>query len=82
MQDFAIKFKPGDVVRLKSGGPAMTVACCENGEGKLVICDWFDGITIRQKAFANEQLELNDLNGGYHPIPEHARIIHWLICYN
>jgi uncharacterized protein YodC (DUF2158 family) len=38
-------FKKGDVVRLKSGGPRMTVA--ELGEGaihgqSLVSCTWFD----------------------------------------
>jgi len=35
------EFKPGDVVRLKSGGPPMT---CEKGvnEDGLVTCEWFD----------------------------------------
>lgn len=33
-------FKPGDVVRLKSGGPKMTVA--EIREGR-VLCQWFTG---------------------------------------
>jgi uncharacterized protein YodC (DUF2158 family) len=35
------EFKPGDVVRLKSGGPPMT---CESGpnEDGLVTCQWFD----------------------------------------
>jgi uncharacterized protein YodC (DUF2158 family) len=31
-------FKQGDVVRLKSGGPAMTV---ENIEGNETVCAWF-----------------------------------------
>jgi uncharacterized protein YodC (DUF2158 family) len=35
------QWKPGDLVGVKSGGPAMTVA----GESQLgmVICEWFDG---------------------------------------
>ncbi len=31
-------FKPGDVVRLKSGGPQMTVSRVDNGR---VLCEWF-----------------------------------------
>ena len=35
------EFKPGDVVRLKSGGPPMT---CESGVNEYgrVFCQWFD----------------------------------------
>lgn len=35
----APKFKPGDVVYLKSGGPGMTVDGVANG---MVGCVWFD----------------------------------------
>jgi len=38
-------FKVGDVVRLKSGGPAMTVTSLENGEreaGYVIFCIWFN----------------------------------------
>ncbi len=34
-------WKPGDVVQVKSGGPAMTVAG-DDGFGRT-ICEWFDG---------------------------------------
>jgi uncharacterized protein YodC (DUF2158 family) len=39
------EFKPGDVVRLKSGGPKMTVDQIENrGANKITVwCDWLDG---------------------------------------
>lgn len=33
-------FKPGDVVRLKSGGPPLAVASLTDGG---VLCCWFDG---------------------------------------
>jgi uncharacterized protein YodC (DUF2158 family) len=32
--------KPGDEVRLKSGGPMMTVSALEEGEA---VCHWFEG---------------------------------------
>jgi uncharacterized protein YodC (DUF2158 family) len=38
-------FKVGDVVRLKSGGPPMTVTSVESGEdevGYVVFCIWFN----------------------------------------
>jgi uncharacterized protein YodC (DUF2158 family) len=35
--------KPGDVVRLKSGGPLMTVARVDNRSGEMIaVCEWFD----------------------------------------
>jgi uncharacterized protein YodC (DUF2158 family) len=37
----AEQLKPGDVVKLKSGGPLMTVKKRE-GDGR-VWCEWFDG---------------------------------------
>jgi len=38
------EIKPGDVVRLKSGGPDMTVHTVEDYLGTLSAwCEWFDG---------------------------------------
>jgi uncharacterized protein YodC (DUF2158 family) len=33
-----MELKPGDTVRLKSGGPVMTIAWIEGGEA---LCEWF-----------------------------------------
>jgi uncharacterized protein YodC (DUF2158 family) len=35
--------KIGDVVRLKSGGPKMTIAEIGDSDDKRVKCIWFDG---------------------------------------
>jgi uncharacterized protein YodC (DUF2158 family) len=45
------QFKPGEVVQLKSGGPAMTVEWCEDrgGEQEIACCSWFDTNNVRQK---------------------------------
>ena len=47
------RFQRGDIVRLKSGGPQMTVR--EEKKGALV-CDWFEGDKLRREAFYAEQL--------------------------
>jgi uncharacterized protein YodC (DUF2158 family) len=53
------KFKPGDTVRLKSGGPLMTVAEIE--ENDFVRCAWFDDKRLPQdKAFLEAILEADD----------------------
>lgn len=49
-----MKFKIGDVVQLKSGGPKMTVS----GEGLMpgsVICQWFvtNPYELKESTFAN-----------------------------
>ena len=51
------EFEPGDVVRLKSGGPLMTVDSvgCRN----KVRTDWFDDATLRSGDFAPEELIKN-----------------------
>jgi uncharacterized protein YodC (DUF2158 family) len=58
-----IQFKAGDVVRLKSGGPKMTVT--QIGEraligGLAVWCVWFDGQKKFEDTFTPEALEVAD----------------------
>jgi len=51
-----ITFEPGDVVKLKSGGPKMTVA--QVAEQPVdVFCYWFDGGTNKSDYFCKEALE-------------------------
>jgi uncharacterized protein YodC (DUF2158 family) len=51
-------FKTGDVVRLKSGGPAMTVS--DSAASGLYLCNWFnregDIWTPQHAAFKPDQL--------------------------
>ena len=49
--EFKVEFNPGDVVRLKSGGPNMTVESV--GErammgGEAVFCIWFEKVGNKQ----------------------------------
>lgn len=53
-----LSFKAGDVVRLKSGGPKMTITAIDgNGGMQKAICAWFDGPRKIEDAFALEALE-------------------------
>jgi uncharacterized protein YodC (DUF2158 family) len=52
-------FQPGDVVKLKSGGPLMTVRWCSEDSGEwTVLCDWFEVTTAKSQAFVMPQLQL------------------------
>jgi uncharacterized protein YodC (DUF2158 family) len=49
-----ITFKVGDTVRLKSGGPRMTVTKMDE---RLVQCEWFEGTKSGSAAFPPAALE-------------------------
>lgn len=49
-----MKFKPGDIVILKSGGPDMTVDSANDIE---IACIWFDGKRQIKKTFRPETLK-------------------------
>jgi uncharacterized protein YodC (DUF2158 family) len=49
------KVKEGDVVRLKSGGPRMTVTMVMSK--KVVVCQWFEGTKLRGGHFHPDALD-------------------------
>lgn len=49
--------KKGDTVRLKSGGPLMTVVVVD---GEFVTCQWFKGDRAQEGAFEAAALEASD----------------------
>jgi uncharacterized protein YodC (DUF2158 family) len=54
-------FKPGDVVRLKSGGPKMTVDQVgdDQFQHRMVWCDWIEGNKKFTETFPPTSLELS-----------------------
>ena len=52
-------FKQGDLVQLRSGGPAMTVSTCPSdpASGKLYQCVWFKGATRDHAGFSEHLLK-------------------------
>lgn len=59
----ANKFKPGDLVELKSGGPVMTVERVNNiHSGEITYsCSWFAGAKDSHKIFAEAAIKLSDV---------------------
>lgn len=53
----AAKFKPGDIVQLKSGGPSMTVAEESKYDRGEYICIWFKGASKEKGSFVADILK-------------------------
>jgi uncharacterized protein YodC (DUF2158 family) len=51
------KFRKGDIVQLKSGGPTMTIKQMPDGLGDEYICQWFGGKKLEQGYFPPESLK-------------------------
>lgn len=51
-------FKVGDVVKLKSGGPQMTVS--ETNDAEMLECTWFDSSNELKTAFFKAEVVKED----------------------
>jgi len=56
-------FKVGEIVRLKSGGPDMTVRIAPEPPAKVYTCQWFAGKKLEQGTFPGDSLELVKAEG-------------------
>lgn len=54
------KFAIGDIVKLKSGGPEMTVQSLPDAPGRSYRCQWFAGKKLEFGSFPPDSLELVD----------------------
>ena len=52
----ALKFKIGDIVKLKSGGPEMTVQTIPYERNSRYRCQWFAGKKLESGEFPEESL--------------------------
>lgn len=53
----ATSFNVGDIVKLKSGGPDMTVKTLPQEKGTTYVCQWFAGRKLEQGSFPADSLE-------------------------
>lgn len=53
----AKNFQKGDIVKLKSGGPEMTVDTLPNKYTPHYVCQWFAGKKLERGGFNAESLE-------------------------
>lgn len=68
-------FKPGDVVKLKSGSPPMTISSVGSSQMSSRVqagCIWFDGTAEKRASFPLETLELVTDQGRLTPGPSGA----------
>jgi uncharacterized protein YodC (DUF2158 family) len=53
-----VKFAVGNIVKLKSGGPDMTVKTIPTDTGTYYDCQWFAGKKLESGRFPADSLEL------------------------
>lgn len=51
------KFSEGNIVKLISGGPNMSVTDVKDS-GKLIVCQWFSGSNLKRGHFNEKTLEI------------------------
>ena len=55
----AIQFKIGDIVELRSGGPAMTVMGNDDDEPPRLLCSFFTGDELKTMGFESNVLAMS-----------------------
>jgi uncharacterized protein YodC (DUF2158 family) len=60
----ADKFKSGDAVQLKSGGPKMTVSGLAEFRPGHYKCKWFAGSKLSDGTFNEDEIQLYQEEGG------------------
>ena len=58
------KFKPGEIVQLKSGGPKMTVKDSAPTDTNVIFCQWFAGSKLEAGVFRSESLQQAPVDPG------------------
>lgn len=59
-----MEWKAGDTVRLKSGGPRMTIQEIGTMTSEtLIVCAWFENTTVKRDKFEPEMLVADDGSG-------------------
>jgi len=53
-----VKFAVGDIVKIKSGGPEMTVQTLPTAVSNFYSCQWFAGKKLESGRFPPDSLEL------------------------
>ena len=53
-----VQFKTGDIVKLKSGGPEMTIKAPASQNKANFYCQWFAGKKLEQGNFPSNSLDL------------------------
>jgi len=57
MSTFSKKYNRGDIVKLKSGSPRMTVAGYDPEDSLNVTCTWFSNGELKEQSFHQDLLE-------------------------
>lgn len=55
MRDFG-SFHSGDAVQLNSGGPVMIVDRINVRAGRVMRCQWYEGLTLHQEIFCMDDV--------------------------
>jgi uncharacterized protein YodC (DUF2158 family) len=55
MRDFG-SFHSGDAVQLNSGGPVMIVDRVNVRAGRVMRCQWYEGLTLHQEVFCMDDV--------------------------